>query len=182
MSKNNVYALLERIGNLCRSEERRFGKVHNLQPVHLHTLGYLGRANRYSKTPMAVAEYLGITKGTASQTVKALVRRGFVEQAQDKKDRRVTRLSLTTSGRRIISSLTPPKSFKEPIERLSSEVEKPLELLLRRLQQSGEVQSFGVCRTCRYHESKAGSIHCGLTGERLKQAESEQICREHQHV
>ena len=84
--------LVERLGNLLRAEFRRAGADEQLQPVHVHALVYLTRANRYSNTPQAMAEYLGLTKGTMSQSLLLLDRRGLIERYQDDLDRRVVRL------------------------------------------------------------------------------------------
>ena len=94
--------LVERLGNLLRSEFRRAGADEQLQPVHVHALVYLTRANRYSNTPQAMAEYLGLTKGTMSQSLLLLDRRGLIERYQDDLDRRVVRLRLSTSGEQFL--------------------------------------------------------------------------------
>ena len=60
-----------------RTELRKAGADEALQPVHLQALIYLARANRYSNTPQALAEYLGLTKGTVSQTLLLLDRQGL---------------------------------------------------------------------------------------------------------
>src|SRR4029453_4211140 len=67
--------LVERLGNLMRTELRKAGSDEALQPVHLQALVYLSKANRYSNTPQALADYLGLTKGTVSQTLLLLDRR-----------------------------------------------------------------------------------------------------------
>lgn len=69
MAVDRLYALLERIGNLLRAEERAAGLRHGPQPVHLQALRYVQSCNRYSNTPAALTEYLGLTKGTVSQTL-----------------------------------------------------------------------------------------------------------------
>ena len=83
--------LVERLGNLMRSELRKSGSEESLQPVHLQALIYLSKANRYSNTPQALADYLGLTKGTVSQTLLLLDRRGLIERFEDDIDRRVVR-------------------------------------------------------------------------------------------
>ena len=58
MDKNPLVLLelVERLGNLMRSELRKAGSDESLQPVHLQAMIYLARANRYSNTPQALAE------------------------------------------------------------------------------------------------------------------------------
>jgi DNA-binding MarR family transcriptional regulator len=66
--------LVERLGNLMRASCARRAPTETLQPVHLQALIYLTKANRYSNTPQALADYLGLTKGTVSQTLLILDR------------------------------------------------------------------------------------------------------------
>src|SRR5258708_13661518 len=79
--------LVERLGNLMRTELRKSGGDEALQPVHLQALIYLSKANRYSNTPQPLAEYLGLTKGTVSQTLLLLDRRGLIHQFEAHIDR-----------------------------------------------------------------------------------------------
>src|ERR1700758_2632729 len=101
LDKNPIVLLelVERLGNLMRTELRKSGSDEGLQPVHVQALIYLSRANRYSNTPQALAEYLGLTKGTVSQTLLVLDRRGLIERYQDDVDRRVVRLRLSAAGK-----------------------------------------------------------------------------------
>ena len=50
-----------------------------------------------------VAAFLGVSKAAASQTVEKLVRRRWLRRTVDKTDRRTVRLSLTESGRRLLT-------------------------------------------------------------------------------
>ena len=67
--------LLERLGSLIQQSMRDDAARHGLQPVHIQVLHYLAHANRYSDMPIAVAEYLGVTRGTISQSVAVLERK-----------------------------------------------------------------------------------------------------------
>ena len=59
--------LIERLGRLLQTEEQETG----LNPAQWQALRFLGRANRFSRTPATVADYLGSTRGTVSQTLIA---------------------------------------------------------------------------------------------------------------
>jgi len=76
--KHHLRDLLERLTLILRADDRR---TPGLLPTHRALLRYLGRANRYSNTPGAAALFLGQTKGTVSQSIALLERRGWnVEQ------------------------------------------------------------------------------------------------------
>ena len=69
---------LERLTRLMRAGEHEGG----LNPAQWEALRYLARANRFSRTPAALADFLGTTRGTVSQTVIALERTGHLTRGQ----------------------------------------------------------------------------------------------------
>src|SRR3546814_12878639 len=89
---------------LARTARLIAGDGHSagLKPVQWQALRYLAIANRFSRTPGALAAWLGQTKGTVSQTVGALERKGLVERTGDPDDRRLVRLSLTEAGHAML--------------------------------------------------------------------------------
>jgi DNA-binding MarR family transcriptional regulator len=186
MDAVRLYDVLERLGNLLRSEEREAAARAGLLPVHLAALGYLGRANRYSNTPAALAEYLGLTKGTVSQSLLVLERRGYLRKQGDSRDRRVVRLELTARGRRALERQSPPAAIRMAAEELGAAetdlLTTGLDGLLRAMQRARGNRSFGVCRTCRFFERGPDGFRCGLTHESLSAEDSERICREHESL
>ncbi|MGH8498254.1 MAG: MarR family winged helix-turn-helix transcriptional regulator [Methylococcales bacterium] len=183
MDNTNLYPLIERIGNLLRTEIRRIGNNHGLQPVHLQALTYLARCNRYSDTSATVTEYLGATKGTVSQTLKVLEKKAYIYKVSDEDDKRVQHLKVSKSGLEILSACIPPAAFSEAASRISeaesTELVNLLTRMLRELQQSNRSKTFGVCKSCQFFNSDGTRYHCGLTREALSTADSEKICREH---
>lgn len=181
---NRVYALIERIGNLLRALERRAAVEAGLQPVHVAMLGYLAEANRYSDHPVAVAEFLGLTKGTVSQSLIRLEQLGYLEKVRDERDARKTHLRLTRKARRLLERVQPPalflKAFGEMPARERDQLVAGLEELLRHMQRLHGLRTFGVCRTCRFFRQEDRLARCGLTGEALSVVDSERICRDHQ--
>lgn len=184
MKPNLMYERMERIANLMRSSVRKSGLKRGLQPVQMEALHYLSRCNQYSNTPMAVAEFLGLTKGTVSQTLAVLEGDGLVTKTADVRDRRVVHLKLTPEGLAALSSAIPPVSLSSALENLSraerEAVDAALNTLWESLQKVNGVKTFGVCATCRYHkDSGNGQVACDLTQEALMAAEHDKICREH---
>jgi DNA-binding MarR family transcriptional regulator len=175
--------LLERIGRLLRAARHR---TELLNPAQWEALRYLGRANRYSRTPSALTRYLGSTKGTVSQTVIALERKGLVRRGDDPRDRRSVRLGLTPRGRANLQR-DPMAGLLDGIDpALLTRLESDLADLLIHLQRSNQRRAFGLCSTCRFfqrdvEDAQAGGPHrCGLTLEPLSDGESLQICAEHE--
>jgi MarR family transcriptional regulator, negative regulator of the multidrug operon emrRAB len=177
--------LLERLGNLLRSERRLGAHAAGLQPVHLQALVYLARCNRYSNTPAAVTAWLGTTKGTASQSLGVLERAGLIRRHIDADDRRVARLQLTRKGKALVQQLLPLPEWEESARTLGADRARGaadvLESLLRTRQASQGRRSFGACHTCRHFRREGGGkFRCGLTLEPLTVDESAQICHEHE--
>lgn len=186
MEETRIAHLIERIGNLLRSEERVSGAESGLQSVHVQILTYLSKCNRYSNNPAGVTEFIGSTKGTISQSINILEKKGFITKRPDEKDRRVLHLILTEKGQSFIDNEFPSSQFKDAIESLNTSDSESLTLLLTKLlikfQQNNNGKLFGVCHTCN-HFKKFGlrdRHQCGLTLEPLSNKESLQICREYE--
>ena len=182
MTDTTLYDYLERIASLMRAWAREQPLMADLQPIQLSALNYLARCNRYSNTPLGVTDFLGLTKGTVSQSLKALEAKGLIEKRPDAQDRRSVHLELTRAGRGLIDALVPPDFLRRAEEALGERSELLVSLLrelLATVQRQEDVPGFGLCRTCRFHQNLDGGGLCGLTGERLESGEGEQICREH---
>lgn len=149
----------------------------------MEALLYLSRCNRYSNTPQAVTSYLASTKGTVSQTLKVLVQHGLVVKCPDPEDRRVVHLHLTPNGESMARDLAVPPILEEALADSSREKKLATELeeLLVAVQRIGGHLTFGTCHTCRFFRREDGGFRCGLTNEALSAADSELICREHEH-
>lgn len=183
MESTRELELLERISTLLRSEARQAARREGLQPVQVDVVVYLGRCNRYSDTPAAVAEYLGLTKGTASQSILRLEEKGLIERVKDENDGRVSHLGLTADGRRVAAT-----TWKRPLAAALREVgdqrgelAEHLEGALGALQQNTQSKSFATCPTCRHLEQHgARSFRCGLTQEDLTAKDRTLICCAHE--
>lgn len=185
MNVGEVQDLLERLNNLLRMEVRTFGLKYGLLPVQLEALTYLIRCNRYSDTPQAVTEYLGLTKGTVSQSLKILEHKGFLKKHQDTEDKRITHLTPTAKGRKLIEQSFPAKSLKSALAKMkplpAGSLEENLRTLLREMQYINSRNSFAACHTCRFNEHHPKGYVCGLTKEPLSEREIQLICREHEY-
>ncbi|WP_212668796.1 MarR family winged helix-turn-helix transcriptional regulator [Pseudoalteromonas sp. NBT06-2] len=166
---------------------RQAGSEHGLQPVQLEVLGYLSVCNQFSDTPMAVTRYLGQTKGTVSQTIKVLERKGLVLKESDINDRRITHIKVTEQGSKLFQDNIPPKMFVNACQDLSyiqqKEIEASLKLLLMSFIKSNNMKSFGTCNSCRYNEKISDdSFYCKLVKVPLTLSDIALICIEHENI
>ena len=91
--------LIDRVGRATRAIQFSCG----LNPAQWEALRYIAHANRYSRNPSALANFLGATKGTISQTLIALEVKGHLRRVRGAHDRRAVRLELTASGEALLT-------------------------------------------------------------------------------
>lgn len=150
-----------------------------LNPVQVAALEYLARANRFSRAPSHVADYLGTTRGTMSQTLKTLMRKGYVSERRSETDRRSISYDLTEPGRAIAMR---GGALLEAIGGLPESVMADLgdglaSLLTHQLRQNNG-RPFGICRTCAHHRVTGEGAYCTLLSVPLAPEEPDQICHE----
>lgn len=172
--------ILERVGALVQQSLRDDAARHGLLPIHLQILSYLERANRYSDLPIAVAEFLGITRGTVSQSLQLLERQGLLVKQADPEHGRRVRLVLTRAGKALVRDSW-SRRLQTALEALPPDA-RPLDDALRgllvALQRQNGQRAFGTCKRCVHFSSTPRGGRCGLTGEPLARAQTERICRE----
>lgn len=183
MEKTSVFDIIERMAALIRSEERKKCTEFGLQVVHLQVLDYLSRCNKYSDTPAALSNYLGMTRGTVSQTLLLLEKKGYVNKTTDTADRRVIHLSLLPEGRAMLEQARPCELFSQASELLdrgaARDYDETMVTVLTALQKSNKSHTFGLCKTCQYFTLMPEGYLCGLTKENLTEEDSGKICQEH---
>ena len=183
MHELDTFKLIERISTLLRSEERKKYAAIGLQPIHGQVLEYLAKCNKYSDTHSAVAEYLGLTKGTVSQTIQILERKHYLYKTVDPLDGRVIHLSLSNTGRQLIDELKPLDIFKQAEAKVSRQefdsIGNALLATLGVLQKVNQSKSFGQCRSCRHFSVAENHYQCGLTDQPLDRDDTDKICRDH---
>ena len=172
--------LIERLARIVSGA----GHSNAMKPAQWDPLRYVSRANRFSRTPGALTAYLGVTKGTVSQTLMSLERAGLVSKTIDAADRRSVKLELTDAGRdRLrrdeIARVQAMVDAMPELDRLRLD-DALRQLLKTRLELEGG-RAFGLCRTCRHFAADArgpAKHHCRLLDEPLADAEADEICYE----
>ncbi|MGL1831978.1 MarR family winged helix-turn-helix transcriptional regulator [Rhodocyclaceae bacterium SMB388] len=172
--------LLERLGALIHQSVREDAARHGLLPIHVQVLRYLALANRYSDLPIAIADYFGITRGTVSQSLAVLERKGLLLKQPDPVHGRRVHLTLTDAGQAVVED-----SWAERLETALSalpaeaaRLDATLRKLLSALQRLNGQRAFGVCRQCAHFLSEKDGARCGLTSEPLAAEQTVRICRE----
>jgi DNA-binding MarR family transcriptional regulator len=159
------------------------GAGGNLSAAQWAALRYFARANRFSRTVSGFAGFHATTRGTASQTVKSLVKRGYLERARSERDGRSVLFKLTAQARRrlrqdpfdaLVRAAT--QLGRRQLASLSGELRRIGELL----QAERESGAAGRCAHCGHLAGGGEDYRCGLLGEPLAAAELQEICVRYQ--
>lgn len=179
-SQESTATILERLSALVQQAVRDDAARQGLLPIHWQVLAYLARANRYSDIPIAVAEYLGITRGTVSQTLAVLERKGLIAKEGDERHGKRIHLTLTAVGEALLEQGWPQRLEAALAASGADEahLRDDLVVLVRALQQVNGNRAFGVCRQCRHFRDEGAAYRCGLTSEPLAATQIVRICRE----
>ena len=150
-----------------------------VNPAQIAALEYLARANQFSRAPSHVAEYLGTTRGTMSQTLKALLRKGLVSERRSETDKRSISYDLTAEGRVIAARRGGQIDAVDDLsDAAQAELVSSLSRILEHQLRENEGRAFGLCRTCTHHRETENGPYCALLSIHLLPEEAEQICHE----
>jgi DNA-binding MarR family transcriptional regulator len=177
----SVAELVTQLGRYAYGDTPAVG----LTPAQWTALRYFSRANRFSRTVSAFAEFHATTRGTASGTVKSLVQGGYLKRTPSSSDGRSARLDMTSKARAIL--------LNDPFQRLMSAsdtlsttarraVSRGLDRMLGELAQDLGKPRFGVCTDCRHLCGDGFCLQgrppyeCGLLNEPLAEPDIGQLC------
>lgn len=144
-------------------------------------LRYMARANRFSRTVSALAEFQGTTRGTVSQTVKGLVARGYLRRSPSDRDGRSVRFDLTPAARQALERdpfLGLVQAAAAMTARERDRVVEGLQRLLRGAAGPDTASRSGRCALCGHLQPGGGGglYRCGLLEEPLATAELAEQC------
>lgn len=176
---------LERLARVMRAREHD----GDLNPAQWEALRYLSRANRFSNSPGALTRYMGATKGTISQTVIALERKGLITKSARGGEGRSLSLVLTPAGEAMLAR-DPWREVAAAADDLGGKTRRRLyrglkELLAVELQRAG-LATFGTCSSCRFFREKGrdrdetGPHLCMLFEQAISQDHAARICAVHE--
>jgi DNA-binding MarR family transcriptional regulator len=177
LNTDRTQVLVERLAHVLREELRAVATAHGLALAQLEVLRYLALANRFSDTVSGLVDYLGATKGTLSQTVSALERKGLIVRFPDAEDRRVQHCRMTEAGEEVVR--VSQGTGELPRLFLDDDLADRLEGLLLDLLRARGGRAFGVCSTCAHHRLTEQGRRCALLGVDLTEGDAARICAEH---
>ena len=128
LSSRGLAQIIEQVCTACHN----LGYTLGLNPAQWAALRYFQHASTAQKTVTGFANFQGTTKGTASQTIAALVRKGYLERVADTNDRRIHRVILTSEGEMMLTK-DPLDELADIINRLEEQERWALAVSLERV-------------------------------------------------
>ncbi|MDR3519523.1 MAG: MarR family transcriptional regulator [Candidatus Pacebacteria bacterium] len=116
--------------NILKSIKRE-GFEHDLTFSQVELLGFIGPTGK--ETMKSIADHLGITPPSATEIVKEMEKKGLIKRIDDKKDRRIVFIVLSTSSKKLSVSLCKQKElmFKKMLSKLNKKDYENFERIIR---------------------------------------------------
>jgi len=127
------FDLIIRVSHVINKTRRAVAAASGLASVHLDILTYVAQEDR--ATPQSVASHLGLTKGTVSQSISLLARRGYVGKISDEHDGRLSILQLKESAFAVLGDLKEAMAVLESGIEINSAYRRVLRAVLFDMEQ-----------------------------------------------
>src|SRR5947209_1741700 len=154
------------------------GQRHGLRDREWMALRFLGRANRFSRTPSALAGFIGSTRATASQIVKTLESKSFLVRKPSQEDKRSVVLHVTPQGEKCLSQHDPINHVLNAVTALGTDdcirLRDSLRDILSHLDAAHQRVDASICRDCMFLAERSPGIGPAATKGR---AAAEFMCR-----
>ncbi len=185
LTTEDTVILLERLSRLMRAKEH----ASDINPAQWEALRYLSRCNRFSDSPAALTRYLSATKGTISQTLIALERKGLLTKTPRPGEARSVVLALSPAGVEKLRH-DPWRQIAKIIENSGVKTRKRLAAgsskLVDQIIKSHDLPRFGSCASCRYFREAGaprdvkGKHWCLLFEQPVTKSEAVKMCASHE--
>ena len=179
---------LERLAVVMRADDWNRAKTSALNPTQRSILEYL--ENRPEGAGLTgIAAYFVVSQPTATDSVAALERKGYVERRSSEKDRRCVRVVLTDRGRALLAERSGEGKARVALDRLGPEEKGELLAtvvkLIKTLQDLDAIPVQRMCASCIYfapfvHRDGGPPHHCNYVDAAFGQRDLRIDCREHE--
>ncbi|MBY5933530.1 winged helix DNA-binding protein [Tateyamaria omphalii] len=172
---DRIAELLVHIGRAARSEDANT----ELTAAQWTCLRFFARANGTTRTPSAFASFQATTRGTASQIIKSVERRGLIVGTRSEHDRRSFCFDLTDEGRAMLAQ-DPLRDLIKVIDGLGASKRDrflaTLSEIASALALQRDVPSFGTCRGCTHFGTSGDAAYCACMSAELAADDIAKLC------
>ncbi|MGY8631079.1 MarR family transcriptional regulator [Bradyrhizobium sp. 14AA] len=159
------------------------GSLAGLSDREWMALRFLARANRFSRTPTALASFLGTTRSAATQIAAVLQSKGLMVRKPSAEDKRSIALCITGEGERFLER-DPINALRDQLVALDVTDRSQLRDTLRRVLGGVDVAKHShhadVCSECMFliesGEGKGHHFKCRLFRKSLAQKDTTLLC------
>lgn len=187
---SKIAAALERLSQTFRVLLWEKTKSHNLSPIQIQILVYLLYHSKELITIGQIAKQFSLTPATVSDAVKTLTQKRLVLRVSKESDRRVTAVSLTTTGKKLARKLAVwADIIRENISGFDENdklvVMRFLMNLIEALQSAGFITVARMCITCKFFHPNANlksdtPHYCKLLDKPLANSSLRLDCPDHE--
>lgn len=181
---------LERLATVLRSDQWSAANAVGLNPTQAHVLSFLAGRGEAGLRVKAIAEHLGVTQPTATDSVAALERKGLVAKKADASDARAVAVRVTQAGRDAVRAIGLSTMATDAALAALSPAEQAELLLLvtkliRSLQLAGALPAQRTCVSCRHFRANTypgadAPHHCAFVNAAFGTRHLRLDCGEHE--
>lgn len=178
---------LSRVATVMRSDDWSRAKATGLNPTQ-HAIVELLEGRPAGLGVKDIAFHLGVSQPTATDSIVALERKGYVVKRARPDDKRSVDVCLTEEGRAVLE-IGPSENIAElAVEALSQHEQQDLLItlvkMIRLLQQRDAIPIQRMCVSCRFfspfaHADAAKPHHCNFVDAPFGQRDLRIDCRDH---
>jgi DNA-binding MarR family transcriptional regulator len=175
------------LGLAVGRQERRQARESGLSSAQARILTIL--AAEGGRTPSDLANELGVSLATVSDSVGTLATKGLVERQPSPTHHRATMLALTRAGRvAALRAASWPEFLAVALGTLRDDQQErllsTLILLLRAMQENGKIPAQRMCLTCASFRPNvrdgARPYHCAFVDAPMRPAHLRLVCDDHE--
>jgi len=182
-----LIAGFERIGTLIRKLLWENSFNVGLNPIQLQILFFCKQQNKRKVYPTKLSEFFGVSLPSLSDSLNSLIKKGLIKKTKDKSDKRISYISLTRKGQKLLKELSNwDASLKSVLNKIDNEEIKNsyyfLLTFLRELLNIGIMQHLRMCFTCQYlsiNENGEPEYFCNFLKSTLKKEQLRIDCPDH---
>ncbi|MCJ8293958.1 MAG: MarR family transcriptional regulator [Colwellia sp.] len=178
-----VVAGIERLATVFKSSLQDTAKKYKLTPLQAQLLIFIAEHPAKLCSVTLLADEFSVTKATASDSLKTLVNKGYLDKVYNPNDARAFHLNIAATAKVMVNELSHfgliMASQLKSMDKNELEVLSAANLKMLALFSKAGLISSRMCYSCHYYENKQDGFHCHLMNVDLPTIALRLDCPEH---